>query len=451
MAVAGQPLDVLALIAPKGAGSMADDAIWKRRFHLFTLVRLGGLAPFFLGVAIAYTDLLRARRLAAVGAIVAILGMIDAVVRAAAAQAAMGARGPPRMKRFWKNAAGGSSAMGGWGVELDERAAAHPGAGAAVGADRSAGRAIAGGMGNGRGQDRPASDAAHRPRQCRDRPGRPRPQAFAAGLARYAEADLACYRAEGPDGAGRAAGASAGMRCSAGRGGATTSISRSTTGIIHVDQPPATVERLAHAVAALDAFRLAGLSPLVTIGGSLVAALAVLEGALAPEQAWDAVSVDERWQLEQWGSDAEAEAALGEPPPRFPRRGAVPGAAWLSSVRRRPARGRSRAEAGCRERLRRSAATIARTSARHAVHVVVDQHIIIFGPVADLAGGALHAVGDHLVAVGAARAQPPLELVHRRRQEEDPDQVARRTPVRAAACPASRCRTGCRGRPAARP
>jgi chaperone required for assembly of F1-ATPase len=36
----------------------------------------------------------------------------------------------------------------------------------------------------------------------------------------------------------------------------------------------------------------------------------VLENALTAEQAWDAVSVDERWQLEQWGSDAEAEAAL---------------------------------------------------------------------------------------------------------------------------------------------
>ena len=72
----------------------------------------------------------------------------------------------------------------------------------------------------------------------------------------------------------------------------------------------ATVERLAHAVAALDSFQLAGLSPLVTVGGSLVAALAVLEKAVTPEQAWDAVSIDERWQLEQWGADAEAEAAM---------------------------------------------------------------------------------------------------------------------------------------------
>ena len=74
--------------------------------------------------------------------------------------------------------------------------------------------------------------------------------------------------------------------------------------------PPATVERLSHAVAALDAFHLAGLSPLVTIGGSVVAALAVVEQVITPQQAWDAVSIDERWQIEQWGADAEAELAL---------------------------------------------------------------------------------------------------------------------------------------------
>ena len=83
-----------------------------------------------------------------------------------------------------------------------------------------------------------------------------------------------------------------------------------TSGLLHVAQPPATVERLSHAVAALDSFRLAGLFPLVTIGGSMVAALAVLEKAIAPDEAWHAISIDERWQLEQWGSDVEAETAL---------------------------------------------------------------------------------------------------------------------------------------------
>jgi chaperone required for assembly of F1-ATPase len=63
-------------------------------------------------------------------------------------------------------------------------------------------------------------------------------------------------------------------------------------------------------VHALDPFRLAAMSPLVTVGGSLVAALALLDGAVDVDQAWQAVSLDERWQLEQWGSDSEAEKAM---------------------------------------------------------------------------------------------------------------------------------------------
>ena len=63
-------------------------------------------------------------------------------------------------------------------------------------------------------------------------------------------------------------------------------------------------------MSAYDPFRLAALSPMVTIGGSLVAALAVAEGAIGAGDAWDAVTIDDRWQIEQWGADAEAEAAL---------------------------------------------------------------------------------------------------------------------------------------------
>ena len=88
------------------------------------------------------------------------------------------------------------------------------------------------------------------------------------------------------------------------------SISLTCSGIIHVAQPPETIRKLGHEVAILDRFRLAALSPLVTIGGSLVAGLAVLEQAIPADAAWEAVSLDERWQLEQWGSDAEAEASL---------------------------------------------------------------------------------------------------------------------------------------------
>jgi chaperone required for assembly of F1-ATPase len=132
---------------------------------------------------------------------------------------------------------------------------------------------------------------------------------FAAGLAKYAEGDLACYRAEGPKELISQQKKSWDALLSWARRRYDVDF-RTTSGLLHVPQPPATVEQLGHAVHALDPFQLAGLSPLVTIGGSLIAALAVFEHTLAAEEAWVAVSIDERWQLEQWGSDAEAELAL---------------------------------------------------------------------------------------------------------------------------------------------
>ena len=135
------------------------------------------------------------------------------------------------------------------------------------------------------------------------------PGSFADGLARYAEADLACYRTETPSGL-------AGWQASEWDRLLAWARRRFdvdfavTTGLTHVEQPAATVERLRHAVTILGAFQLAGLSPLVTSGGSLIAALGVFEKAFTPDEAWAAVTVDERWQLEQWGTDAEAEAAL---------------------------------------------------------------------------------------------------------------------------------------------
>jgi hypothetical protein len=58
---------------------MDDEALWKRRFLTFTLVRLAGLATFFLGVAIAFSDLVRDGGWPIVGGILAIVGLVDAV------------------------------------------------------------------------------------------------------------------------------------------------------------------------------------------------------------------------------------------------------------------------------------------------------------------------------------------------------------------------------------
>jgi len=135
------------------------------------------------------------------------------------------------------------------------------------------------------------------------------PAAFATGLANYGENDLACYRAQNPPSLVARQQESWDAILAWARRRFDVDFC-TTSGIIHVAQPEATTQRLSHAVASLDAFHLAGLSPLVTIGGSLVAALAVLEGHIAPADAWKAVTIDEQWQKEQWGADAEAEAAL---------------------------------------------------------------------------------------------------------------------------------------------
>ena len=55
---------------------------------------------------------------------------------------------------------------------------------------------------------------------------------------------------------------------------------------------------------------------------------------------------------------------------------------------------------------------------------LVDQHIIIFGPVADLARGAAACGSAMTSSLSVPRvAQAALELGHRRRQDEDADEV----------------------------
>jgi chaperone required for assembly of F1-ATPase len=213
-----------------------------------------------------------------------------------------------KLRRFWKQAEA-VAAKEGWGVELDGKPLRTPGKLQLVVPTEALAQAIATewneagetvdprvmamtGLANA-AIERVAPDAA----------------SFAAGLARYGEADLFCYRAEGPDKlvVRQAAAWDPMLAWARRRFDVDFAI---TQGINHVPQPAGTAERLGHAVATLTAFQLAALSPLVTIGGSLVAALAVAEGALEPEAVWDAVSVDERWQIETWGDDAEAVASL---------------------------------------------------------------------------------------------------------------------------------------------
>lgn len=128
------------------------------------------------------------------------------------------------------------------------------------------------------------------------------PIPFAEGLARYAETDLLCYRADSPPELVERQDAVWNPLLDWARDRYDVHFTL-VTGIMHQPQPEATVERLAQAVAALDPFRLAALSPVVTITGSLVLGLALLEGAADADGVWQAAHVDEDFQAEIWGED----------------------------------------------------------------------------------------------------------------------------------------------------
>ena len=209
------------------------------------------------------------------------------------------------MKRFWSDAAV-IEADGGFGVVLDGRPLKTPARAALRVPTRALADAIAAEWANvGEKVDPRAMPMTGLANAAVDRAD----DELVAGITRYADSDQFCYRAEGPTPlVERQAEAWDALLGWARR---RYDVDFATcSGIIHVAQPPETVRKLGHAVTVLDRFRLAALSPLVTIGGSLIAGLAVLEKAIPPDAAWEAVSLDERWQLEKWGSDAEAEAAL---------------------------------------------------------------------------------------------------------------------------------------------
>ena len=130
---------------------------------------------------------------------------------------------------------------------------------------------------------------------------------FATPLAAYGESDLLCYRADDRElAAHEAALWNPVLAWAEARYGIEFTL---VTGIIHVAQPEATLAALHDALLAHDPFHLAALSPLITIGGSLVVALALAECAFDGDTLWAAVNCDELWQEQRWGTDDDAIAA----------------------------------------------------------------------------------------------------------------------------------------------
>lgn len=79
-----------------------------------------------------------------------------------------------------------------------------------------------------------------------------------------------------------------------------------TNGVMPISQSAATLMILGRHVVGYDSFRLTGLHTLTSIYGSLVLALAAVEGELTMADAFDVSQIDEDHQARQWGRDDEA-------------------------------------------------------------------------------------------------------------------------------------------------
>jgi chaperone required for assembly of F1-ATPase len=142
----------------------------------------------------------------------------------------------------------------------------------------------------------------------------PRRADVIADIAKYATSDLLCYRADEPrelierqeqiwqpllDWAGARLDASLVV----------------TQGVTPIAQPLATLAAIEQAIAAHDAMRLVALHLATTACGSVVLGLALLAERISAEEAFASAQLDESFQIERWGEDAEqtrTRAALKE-------------------------------------------------------------------------------------------------------------------------------------------
>lgn len=131
------------------------------------------------------------------------------------------------------------------------------------------------------------------------------PEVVIGEIARYAETDLVCYRAAEPAElvARQCAAWQPLLDWLARRFDARLAVTDTVTPAV---QPPHAVACIRAAVTRFDAFALTALHAMTAVSGSLVIALALAEAEIAPERAFELSQLDETFQAEKWGEDAEA-------------------------------------------------------------------------------------------------------------------------------------------------
>jgi chaperone required for assembly of F1-ATPase len=129
----------------------------------------------------------------------------------------------------------------------------------------------------------------------------------AAEVARYAASDLLCYFAEAPEALIARQRAQWAPLLDWARAELGFQLIP-CAGVVHQPQPPETIAAVEALALRLDDYALTALAHAAALLGSAVLALALERGRISGEEAFDLSRLDEAYQEEQWGVDAEAAA-----------------------------------------------------------------------------------------------------------------------------------------------
>jgi len=136
------------------------------------------------------------------------------------------------------------------------------------------------------------------------------PQPVIDEIVQYAASDLVFYRAEGPEGLVTLQNErwNPVLDWAASKLNARFMLAQ---GVIHVRQTDESLAAIREAAEQIEKpFALAAAASATNIGGSALIALALADGALSGDEAWNAAHVDEQWNISQWGEDDEAQRRL---------------------------------------------------------------------------------------------------------------------------------------------
>lgn len=215
---------------------------------------------------------------------------------------------PPLTKRFYKAASVGPAEDGGHAVLLDGRPVRTPARSVLAMPTEAAARLVCDEFARQDTHVDPAKMPVTRLTNTAIDGVATDPQAVLEDILRFASSDLLFYRADTPERlvAQQAAAWDPVLDKIRDHTGAQFILAE---GVMHVEQPRPAIAAISTALKRHDQpLALAALHSMTSLMGSALLALSVVDGLIGSEQAWAAAHVDEDWNIEQWGEDAEAAA-----------------------------------------------------------------------------------------------------------------------------------------------